>query len=263
MSTSASKTPHPCKHAARRHLWMHFTRMSTYADHDDPDHRARRGRLRLGLARQALPRRPVGTVRRPGRPRPAGAGRRAAKQAASWPTSRCGPTPTPGAIELAERLASYAPGDINRVFFTTGGGRGGRERLEARPAVLQADRPAAPLQGDQPRHRLPRHHDGRAVDQRRHRDQERLRAAGARQRQGAQHELLPRARSTATTSSGSASGPLTRSSAPSCAKGPSRSRRSSSSRCRTPAAASRRRPATSRRSARSATSTACCSSATR
>ncbi|PQM46646.1 putative aminotransferase [Mycobacterium talmoniae] len=29
---------------------------------------------------------------------------------------------TPTAIELAERLAHYAPGDLNRVFFTTGGG---------------------------------------------------------------------------------------------------------------------------------------------
>ena len=29
---------------------------------------------------------------------------------------------TPTAIELAERVASYAPGDLNRVFFTTGGG---------------------------------------------------------------------------------------------------------------------------------------------
>src|ERR1700761_2104345 len=28
---------------------------------------------------------------------------------------------TPTAIDLAERLASYAPGDLNRVFFTTGG----------------------------------------------------------------------------------------------------------------------------------------------
>ncbi len=28
----------------------------------------------------------------------------------------------PRAIELAERLASYAPGDLNRVFFTSGGG---------------------------------------------------------------------------------------------------------------------------------------------
>src|SRR5882762_9040079 len=29
---------------------------------------------------------------------------------------------TPTAIELAERLAHYAPGDLNKVFFTTGGG---------------------------------------------------------------------------------------------------------------------------------------------
>ena len=29
---------------------------------------------------------------------------------------------TPPAIELAERIADYAPGDLNRVFFTTGGG---------------------------------------------------------------------------------------------------------------------------------------------
>lgn len=29
---------------------------------------------------------------------------------------------TPSAVELAERLAGYAPGDLNRVFFTTGGG---------------------------------------------------------------------------------------------------------------------------------------------
>ncbi|MGH3559194.1 MAG: aminotransferase class III-fold pyridoxal phosphate-dependent enzyme, partial [Mycobacterium sp.] len=29
---------------------------------------------------------------------------------------------TPPAIELAERIAGYTPGDLNRVFFTTGGG---------------------------------------------------------------------------------------------------------------------------------------------
>ncbi|MDP9167523.1 MAG: aspartate aminotransferase family protein [Actinomycetota bacterium] len=29
---------------------------------------------------------------------------------------------TPPAVELAERIANYAPGDLNRVFFTTGGG---------------------------------------------------------------------------------------------------------------------------------------------
>ncbi len=29
---------------------------------------------------------------------------------------------TPPAVELSERIANYAPGDLNRVFFTTGGG---------------------------------------------------------------------------------------------------------------------------------------------
>src|SRR3712207_8199515 len=29
----------------------------------------------------------------------------------------------PRAVELAERLADLAPGDLNRIFFTTGGGR--------------------------------------------------------------------------------------------------------------------------------------------
>jgi adenosylmethionine-8-amino-7-oxononanoate aminotransferase len=46
-------------------------------------------------------------------------------------------------------------------------------------------------------------------------------------------------------------------------EGPTRSPRSSSSRCRTPAAASRRRPDTSSGCARSATSTTCCWSPTR
>ena len=32
----------------------------------------------------------------------------------------------PQAIELAERLAELAPGDLNRIFFTTGG----REAVE-------------------------------------------------------------------------------------------------------------------------------------
>src|SRR6202035_2811993 len=29
---------------------------------------------------------------------------------------------TPPAIELADRIAGYAPGELNRVFFTSGGG---------------------------------------------------------------------------------------------------------------------------------------------
>ena len=45
-------------------------------------------------------------------------GRQAQRARASTPT---GATPTRGAIELAARIASLAPGDLNRVFFTSGG----------------------------------------------------------------------------------------------------------------------------------------------
>ncbi|GAA4941323.1 hypothetical protein GCM10023238_03890 [Streptomyces heliomycini] len=33
--------------------------------------------------------------------------------------------PHPKAVELAERLAHEAPGDLNKVFFTTAAARGG------------------------------------------------------------------------------------------------------------------------------------------
>ena len=46
----------------------------------------------------------------------------AAKQAESLAFFPLWSFATPPAIELAERLAGYAPGDLNRVFFTTGGG---------------------------------------------------------------------------------------------------------------------------------------------
>src|SRR4029450_4063249 len=57
----------------------------------------------------------------------AGHGRRELAEAAAKQASRRAFFPLwsyahPSAIELAERLASYAPGDLNRVFFTTGGG---------------------------------------------------------------------------------------------------------------------------------------------
>ena len=86
----------------------------------------------------------------------------------------------PTAIELAERLSHYAPGDLNRVFFTTGGGEAVESCLEAGQAVLQAHRQADEAQGDQPRGRLPRHPAGSAVDHRHPGRQEVLRAAGAR-----------------------------------------------------------------------------------
>ena len=47
---------------------------------------------------------------------------------------------TPTAIELADRIAGYAPGDLNRVFFTSGGGEAVEIRVETGQAVFQAHR---------------------------------------------------------------------------------------------------------------------------
>jgi adenosylmethionine-8-amino-7-oxononanoate aminotransferase len=57
----------------------------------------------------------------------AGHGRRELAEAAARQASELAFFPIwgyahPAAIDLAERLAHYAPGNLNRVFFTTGGG---------------------------------------------------------------------------------------------------------------------------------------------
>jgi len=107
---------------ARDHLWMHFTRQSTYAASPVPvivrGEGARiydaNGRSYLdGLAG-------LFTVQ-------AGHGRRemaeaAARQMEQLPYFPIWSYAHPPAIELASRLADYAPGDLNKVFFTTGGG---------------------------------------------------------------------------------------------------------------------------------------------
>ena len=87
-----------------------------------PDHRPRRGPLRLRRARQALPRRPLRAVLRQRRPRPhrarrgdGRAGRASSTSSPIWSYAH------PRAIELAAKIASLAPGDLNRVFFTSGG----------------------------------------------------------------------------------------------------------------------------------------------
>jgi len=108
--------------AAKRHLWMHFTRMSSYADHEVPvivrgegpwvwDSRGRKyfdGLSGLFVVQ-------------------AGHGRRELAEASARQASQLAYFPLwsyahPNAIELSERLAALAPGSINRVFFTTGGG---------------------------------------------------------------------------------------------------------------------------------------------
>lgn len=109
--------------AARRHLWMHFTRHSTYEDgghvpvivrgdgayiYDDQGKKYLDGlaglfTVQLGHGREEL----------------ADAAAAQAKELAFFPIWSYA---HPRAIELAERLAHEAPGDLDRVFFTSGGG---------------------------------------------------------------------------------------------------------------------------------------------
>jgi adenosylmethionine-8-amino-7-oxononanoate aminotransferase len=106
---------------ARRHLWMHFTRMSAYDDQDMPiivrgegcyvyDEHGKR--YLDGLS--ALFCVNIGH----GRADVAQAGADQAKELGfftNWSYAH------PRAIELAARIAELAPGDLNRVFFTSGG----------------------------------------------------------------------------------------------------------------------------------------------
>jgi adenosylmethionine-8-amino-7-oxononanoate aminotransferase len=108
--------------AARDHLWMHFTRHSTYDTQDVPiivrgegphiyDAKGKRYLDALaGLFVSQLGH---------GRTELAEAAAKQAKELAFMPLWSYA---HPGAIELAERVAGYAPGDLNRVFFTSGGG---------------------------------------------------------------------------------------------------------------------------------------------
>jgi adenosylmethionine-8-amino-7-oxononanoate aminotransferase len=116
-----SSSPEALSDAARRHLWMHFTRLSSYAEHEVPviergegayvwDSRGKR--YLDGLSGLFVVQ--------------AGHGRQELADAAGKQAAQLGYFPLwgyahPSAVELAERLASYAPSDLNRVFFTTGG----------------------------------------------------------------------------------------------------------------------------------------------
>jgi hypothetical protein len=115
-----TETPHLSDQAAR-HLWMHFSRMGFYEDHEVPvivrgegawvwdQH----GKKYLdGLA--GLFTSQIGH----GRTELAEAGAKQAETLAYFPLWTYA---HPRAIELADRIAAYAPGDLNRVFFTTGG----------------------------------------------------------------------------------------------------------------------------------------------
>ncbi|HEX7188664.1 MAG TPA: aspartate aminotransferase family protein [Actinomycetes bacterium] len=107
---------------ARDHLWMHFTRMSAYQQADVPvivrgegpyiwDDKGRRyldGLAGLFVVQAGHGRQELADV--------------AAKQAAELAFFPLWSYAHPKAVELAARIADLAPGDLNRVFFTTGGG---------------------------------------------------------------------------------------------------------------------------------------------
>jgi adenosylmethionine-8-amino-7-oxononanoate aminotransferase len=115
-------TPSDLQEKARRHLWMHFTRMGAYdEDHEIPilvrgegcyvydehDKRYLDGLSALFCVN-------------------AGHGRREFGQAAARQIEQLGfytnwSYAHPACIELADRIAALTPGDLNRVFFTSGG----------------------------------------------------------------------------------------------------------------------------------------------
>jgi adenosylmethionine-8-amino-7-oxononanoate aminotransferase len=121
MNATPALDPVALQEAAKRNLWLHFTRHAGYADNDIPiivrgegqyvfDQHGKR--YLDGLAGLFVSQ--IGH----GRTDVAEAGARQASELAYFPLWSYA---HPRAVELAERLASYAPGDLNRVFFTTSG----------------------------------------------------------------------------------------------------------------------------------------------
>ncbi len=108
--------------AAKNHLWMHFTRHSTYDKADMPMIVRGEGAYVFDADGKpyldALSGLFVVQVGH-GREELAEAAAKQAKELAFFPLWSYA---HPAAMELAERVASYAPGDLDRVFFTTGGG---------------------------------------------------------------------------------------------------------------------------------------------
>src|SRR6478735_7792338 len=107
---------------ARRHLWMHFSRMGSYDDgheipiivrgdgcyvYDEHGNRYLDGLSGLFCVNAGHGRTELGEA--------------AARQVEELDFYTLWSYAHPRAIELAERIAGLAPGDLNRVFFTSGG----------------------------------------------------------------------------------------------------------------------------------------------
>jgi adenosylmethionine-8-amino-7-oxononanoate aminotransferase len=121
MGNAMTFTPEQLQDAAKQHLWMHFTRMSSYNDADIPmivrgsgpyvyDDKGKR--YLDGLAGLFV------SMVGHGRTELAEAAAKQASELAYFPLWSYA---HPSAVELAARLAELAPGDLNKVFFTTSG----------------------------------------------------------------------------------------------------------------------------------------------
>lgn len=123
LASSTTLTDAELQQKAKDHLWMHFSRQSVMEDgHGVPiivkgeghhiwDSRGKKyidGLSGLFVVNAGHGRRRLAEV--------------AAKQAEELAFFPLWSYAHPSAIELADRLASYAPGDLNRVFFSSGGG---------------------------------------------------------------------------------------------------------------------------------------------
>lgn len=219
------------------HLWMHFTRMSSYENapvptivrgegtyiYDDKGKRYLDGLAGLFVVQAGH-----------GRTELAETAFKQAQELAFFPVWSYA---HPKAVELAERLANYAPGDLNKVFFTTGGG-------EAVETAWKLAKQYFKLQGKPTKYKV----ISRAVAY--HGTPQgalsitglpALKAPSSRWSRAPTRSRTPTStapRSSATTRRPSAAGPPTRSSSRSSSRARRRSRPSSWSRCRTPAAAS-------------------------
>jgi adenosylmethionine-8-amino-7-oxononanoate aminotransferase len=121
-SQSTSKVDTSLQELAMRHLWMHFSRMGSYGpDHEIPIIVRGEGcyvydehgnRYLDGLAALFCVNAGHGRTE---------LGEAAARQVEELDFYTLWSYAHPRAIELAARLASLAPGDLNRVFFTSGG----------------------------------------------------------------------------------------------------------------------------------------------
>jgi hypothetical protein len=148
VSTVLDDETHSMSERARRHLWMHFSNMGSYSSEVEIPIMVRgegayvydsRGKRYLdGLSGLFLNQ--LGHGRRD----LAEAGARQAAQLAYFPLWTYA---HPTAIDLAEKLASLAPGDINRVFFTTGGS-------EAVESAWKLARQYHRLQGEHDRYKV-------------------------------------------------------------------------------------------------------------